>query len=463
MKRNPKIGLLPLYLKLYDDVTPERRAEFLPFLDEVARSLAAESLDVVRADICRIAPEFEVAVAMFKAERVDLIVTLHLAYSPSLEAVYPLCSTEIPILMLDTTMDESFGPDVDASRIMYNHGIHGVQDLACMLRRRGQSYRVVAGHYRNPRLIARAAQVARGALAARKLVGARALRIGPSFPGMGDFRVELGVLREHLDIDVTEIPASGLTAAVLAVTAEEIRVEIELDRQRYQVEADDESHARSVRVGLGVRRLLNEGGYDAFSANFLAFDQADGPVDTVPFLEACKAMASGIGYAGEGDVLTACLVGALAASFGRTTFTEIFCPDWKGASLFLSHMGEINPTILVGKPVLRTKAFPYTAAQDPVVVVGSPTPGPAVFVNLAPGPADRFGLIVAPVEILPEQPNPSMANSVRGWMRPRRAVPDFLEEFSRHGGTHHSALVFGDCLEGLLAFADFVDFDCAVI
>ncbi len=463
MKRNPKIGLLPLYLKLYDEVTPERRAEFLPFLDEVAKSLTGESLEVVRADICRVAPEFEAAVAMFKAERVDLIVTLHLAYSPSLEAVYPLCSTEIPILMLDTTMDESFGPDVDASRIMYNHGIHGVQDLACMLRRRGQSYRVVAGHYRNPRLIARAAQIARGALAARKLIGARALRIGPSFPGMGDFRVELGVLREHLDITVSDLPACGLKAAVLAVTEAEIRAEIELDRERYQVEADDAAHARSVRVGLGVRRLLTEGGYDAFSANFLAFDQAEGPVDTVPFLEACKAMSYGIGYAGEGDVLTACLVGALASSFGRTTFTEIFCPDWKGASLFLSHMGEINPEIMAGKPVLRTKAFPYTAAHDPVVVVGSPKPGPAVFVNLAPGPADRFGLIVAPVEILPEQPNPSMANSVRGWMRPRRAVPDFLEEFSRHGGTHHSALVFGDCLEGLLAFADFADFDCAVI
>lgn len=463
MKRNPKIGLLPLYLKLYDDITPERRAEFLPFLDEVAALLGAQDLDLVRAGICRVAGEFEEAVALFKRERVDLIVTLHLAYSPSLESVYPLGSTEIPILMLDTTMDESFGPDVDASRIMYNHGIHGVQDLACMLRRRGQSYRVVAGHYRNPRLIARVAQIARGALAARKLIGSSALRIGPSFPGMGDFRVELGVLREHLDIGVTEIPASGLTAAVESVTEAEIRAEVELDRERYRIEASEEAHARSVRVGLGVRRVLAEGGYRAFSANFLAFDQAGGPVDTVPFLEACKAMSYGIGYAGEGDVLTACLVGALAASFGRTTFTEIFCPDWKGASIFLSHMGEINPAIMAGKPVVREKAFPYTAAQNPVVFTGSPMPGQAVFVNLAPGPADRFGLIAAPVEILSEQPNPSMANSVRGWMRPRRSVPDFLEEFSRHGGTHHSALVFGDCLEGLQAFADFADFDCVVI
>jgi L-arabinose isomerase len=86
-----------------------------------------------------------------------------------------------------------------------------------------------------------------------------------------------------------------------------------------------------------------------------------------------------------------------------------------------------------------------------------------VFVNIAPGPADRFGLIVAPVEVLPEEPNESLANAIRGWIRPRRAIPDFLEQFSRHGGTHHSALVFGDCLEGLLAFADFAGLECVVI
>ena len=463
MKRNPKVGLLPLYLKLYDDILPERRGEFMPFLDEVVTSLAVESVDVVRADVCRIASEFEQAVELFKQEKVDLIVTLHLAYSPSLEAIYPLCGTEIPILMLDTTMDEAFGPDVAAERIMYNHGIHGVQDLACMLRRRGQPYRVVAGHYRNSKVIARAAQVARGALAARKLLGSKALRIGPSFPGMGDFLVESGVLSERLDMDVTQIPPGQLVAAIEALSDAEVGAEIEADHERFQVEVEADVHERSVRVGLGVRKMLAEGGFDCFSANFLAFDQTAGPVSTVPFLEACKAMERGVGYAGEGDVLTAGLVGALASSFGRTTFTEIFCPDWQGASLFLSHMGEINPEVMGGKPVLREKPFPYTPAQNPVVVSGAPEPGPAVFVNLAPGPADRFGLIVAPVEILPEVPNESLEQSVRGWMRPRRAIPDFLEEFSRHGGTHHSALVFGDCLEGLLAFADFADLDCVVI
>ncbi|MCL4377237.1 MAG: hypothetical protein M1409_02460 [Actinobacteria bacterium] len=38
---------------------------------------------------------------------------------------------------------------------------------------------------------------------------------------------------------------------------------------------------------------------------------ADSGFPTIPFLEASKSMARGIGYAGEGDVLTAALTGSL--------------------------------------------------------------------------------------------------------------------------------------------------------
>lgn len=46
----------------------------------------------------------------------------------------------------------------------------------------------------------------------------------------------------------------------------------------------------------------------------------------MPFSEACKAMARGIGYAGEGDVLTAAFVSALLrtlAEFGDMECTII--------------------------------------------------------------------------------------------------------------------------------------------
>jgi L-arabinose isomerase len=464
VKRNTaRIGLLPLYLKLYDDTMPERRAEFEPFLAGVESGLSACGPEVIRADVCRVRAEFENAVAAFREADVDLVVTLHLAYSPSLESVDLLAALDIPILMLDTTMDAAFGPDVDASRIMYNHGIHGVQDLACMLRRRGKAYRIVAGHVTESNVLQRAADTAKAAYAARRFRATRALRVGPAFDGMGDFAVEENVLRETLGCSVDKMSYDALRKQADAVTDDAVEAEMAADREAFDVALDEEVHRRSVRAGLALRAALEQGGYDAFSVNFLAFQESEGPLTVMPFLEISKAMARGLGYSGEGDVFTAALVGALCCGFGDTTFTEIFCPDWAGNTIFLSHMGEINPEVLCGCPQLLEKPFPFTAALNPAFVTGALRPGPAVYVNLAPGPDHRYGIIAAPVEVLEEAPNPSMAQSVRGWIRPARPLADFLEQYSLNGGTHHSALVLGNRVEGIQAFAEFAGLECVVL
>ena len=463
MKRRPAIGLLPFYLKLYDDTWPQLRQEFEPFLAQIVEGFEGRGVGVARAPICRLKEEFKTALDSFEQSDVDLIVTLHLAYSPSLMSADLLAATARPILMLDTTMDAEFGPNVDPARIMFDHGIHGVQDLACMLRRRGKPFAIAAGHVTKSDVLERAAGIARAAHAARLLKMARVLQIGESFAGMGDFAVAETILRAVLGISVTQMGTDELVSAVEQVQPEEIEQEMATDRRRFVVDAPEDVHRRSVRLGLGLRRILDTGDYLAFSMNFLAFNSDEGPVDTVPFLEASKAMGRGLGYAGEGDVLTAALVGALNQAFGQTTFTEIFCPDWRGNSLFLSHMGEINPEVAAERPRLCEKDFPWTAARNPAVITCAPKPGPAVLANLAPGPGDTFDLIVAPVEVLGDAVNPELRDSVRGWIRPAKPLASFLEEYSRHGGTHHSALVLGDYTEAIAAFASFAEIEAVVL
>ncbi len=463
MKANPKVGLLPLYLKLYDDSMPGAREQFRPFLESVVKMFEEQGIDVVRGEVCSLAAEFKKAVALFEKKGVHCIVTLHLAYSPSLESIDALTKTNLPILILDTTMDACFGRDVGAERIMYNHGIHGVMDLACMLRRRGKPFKIVAGHVTESSVMARAAGIAGAAYGAWCFKNTKALRVGEAFKGMGDFSVDERTLRDALGISVEQIRCEDLEGEVEAVTQEETKEEIARDRERFVCDLPAEVHARSVRIGLGLRRKLEAGEYSAFSMNFLAFDKSDGVLNAVPFLEASKAMARGTGYAGEGDVLTAALVGALSRALGRTTFTEIFCPDWNGNSLFLSHMGEVNPDIAGEKPRLVEKPFPFTPAQNPAVLACAPKPGPAVFVNLAPGPDDTFTLIAAPVEMLGDTTTDGMRDAIRGWMRPLCGVEAFLQEYSRHGGTHHSALVLGEKKEAVEALAGFLGMGCTII
>ena len=101
-----------------------------------------------------------------------------------------------------------------------------------------------------------------------------------------------------------------------------------------------------------------------------------------------------------------------------------------------------------------TKPFFSGGSLDPAVLTCAAKPGPAVFVNLVPGPDDTFSLIVAPVDVVAEDASvdPAMRDVVRTWIRPQARVTEFLEAYSRAGGTHHSALVLGDRAEAVAAF-----------
>ncbi|MFO7974916.1 MAG: hypothetical protein R6V12_09820 [Candidatus Hydrogenedentota bacterium] len=461
--QQPTIGLLPLYLKLYDNVKPEVRADFQPFMDAIVEGFEARGVQTVRADVCRSKDEFAQAVEHFENVPVDIIVTLHLAYSPSLESADILAGTELPVLMLDTTMDAAFGQDTSPERIMFNHGIHGVQDLASVLRRKGKHFEIVAGHVAQAEVLDRATGIARAALAAKCLRTTRALRIGPAFEGMGDFAPPETLMEWLLGIEPVQIKVEALASEKAAVSEDAIEAEMEKDRQRFSVEASEEVHRRSVHVGLALRKRVEEGEYSAFSMNFMAFQSSEGPIDTVPFLEASKAMAEGLGYAGEGDVLTASLVGALNKAFGKTSFTEVFCPDWENDALFLSHMGEINPELASDTPRLIEKDFPFTPAQNPAILTCALQQGPAVLVNLAPGPEDTFGLIVAPVQVLEDTKVDAMKDTIRGWIRPELPIEMFLEEYSVSGGTHHSALLSGDRASEIVAFGSLAGLDVTVL
>ena len=136
---------------------------------------------------------------------------------------------------------------------------------------------------------------------------------------------------------------------------------------------------------------------------------------------------------------------------------------WKGETLFLSHMGEVNPAIAASKPTLEEKAYNFSNALDPAYLACAPRPGPAVFVNLSPGPGDSFRLIAAPVEVLHDTRRRDYRNVIRCWMRPETSVAHFLERYSLLGGTHHSVLVLGNRIEALGAFADMSGFEFAKV
>ena len=77
--------------------------------------------------------------------------------------------------------------------------------------------------------------------------------------------------------------------------------------------------------------------------------------------------------------------------------------------------------------------------------------------------SDTYDLIIAPVQVVGAKGKDTMEDTVRGWIRPELPLPDFLEDYSRLGGTHHAALVYGDITEDLLRFAQIMGWNAAVL
>ena len=133
----PKIGLLPLYIELYDKAVPEARGRIDAFYETICGEMERRGVEVLRAPVCRLKNEFAAAVGSFEKAGAEAIVTLHLAYSPSLESAETLAKTSLPIIVLDTTPTYEYSPGQDPTELMFNHGIHGVQDMCNVLIRKG--------------------------------------------------------------------------------------------------------------------------------------------------------------------------------------------------------------------------------------------------------------------------------------------------------------------------------------
>jgi L-arabinose isomerase len=457
----PAIGLLGHYLELYDRVAPSARPGIEGFYREVAAGLGARGIRVVEAGVCRVRSEFEAAVAAFEEAGVDAIVSLHLAYSPSLESADALAATRLPLVVLDTTPSPSYGPATDPDELMYNHGIHGVQDLCNVLLRRGKRFQIEAGHGCDA--LDRVAAWATAAAVASRLRRARVGVVGAPFAGMGDFAVPAATLRETLGIEVVPLPFERIRARLPEPGAPGVVAEMESDRIVFEADGlDPGAHRAATMVGLAVRRLLEEDGLSDLTVNFDSFDASCG-LPTVPFLEASKGMARGVGYAGEGDAMTAAFVGALSSAWPETTFTEMFCPDWEGDAVFVSHMGELNPALCVGRARLVAKPMPWISVGTPVIAVGRFRPGMATFADLAPAPNGEYRLLTARVEMLDVVGEDRHTEAIRGWFRPPVPVADFLAAYSRAGGTHHAALVYGDVTAGLARLSELQGWALTVI
>ena len=192
---------------------------------------------------------------------------------------------------------------------------------------------------------------------------------------------------------------------------------------------------------LGIERLLEAGGYGAYSTHFDAIAE-DGRFARLPLAAASSLMAKGYGYGAEGDALTAALMAAAVDLLGDTQFTEMYAMDFPRDAILMSHMGE-------GNWALARDDRPVRLIKRPLGIGGLDDP-PTFLFQYATGPATLATLVSLGGGALPARRgrgrDPRHARSCPalempyGFFRPDSGVRGCMDAWLRLGGPHHQVL-----------------------
>lgn len=453
--RTIKAGFLPLYLKLYEDITPGAYKLFEEFIRDTKNLLVKSGVTLADPGIVYEEKHVEKAKDLFLREQVSFIITLHLCYSPSLLIADFLERFDLPILILDTTPDSSF-ENMRDDYLTKNHGIHGVMDLTSVLKSRGVSFFAVAGHAENPEFVERlkktiSAFIA-GALFRNQVIGIT----GKPFAGMGDFAVDFNRLKNAFGITVKDIPVDRLIAENGKVDTKDIEAGMAAEKKTWKAgTATDEVYRESTRSYLALKSIAEKEGLSGYTMNFR---HITGGMAT-PFYACSRLMADGIGYGGEGDVLTATLGVPLNYLSKAAKFDEFFCADWKNDFLLMSHMGETDPRFADPKAAGTLEARDgFVNPRLSVIYRFKAEPGPVTFVNISPLRGEGWRMVVGLLEIV-DKPVLEKIEGPHFHVKPDMPVVRFLERYADAGGGHHLYLAKGNILEQVMLMGKVLGFE----
>jgi L-arabinose isomerase len=206
-------------------------------------------------------------------------------------------------------------------------------------------------------------------------------------------------------------------------------------------------------IELGLRSFLDGGDFGAFTTTF----EDLGALKQLPGLAVQRLMAEGYGFGAEGDWKTAILVRAAnvmgAGLPGGASLMEDYTYDLTPGDerILGAHMLEVAPSLTRERPSLEVHPLSIGARQDPVRLVFTASPGPAVVVALS-DMRDRFRLVANKVEVVPPTaPLPRLPVGRAVW----KPAPDFTTSATcwlSAGAAHHTVM---STAVGVETFADF--------
>jgi L-arabinose isomerase len=437
----PRIGLLGIMQSLYDEMLPGIAERQAAYAAEVAAALEAVADVHVTAPV-KEREDAERAMRELDGQQLDGLLVVMLTYGPAMRVARLLAETRLPICLANIQPVPAVTTEWDMADLTYNQGIHGAQDTANAMVRAGRAFHVVTDDWRADSFRDAIGVWARAAAAVTRWRSLKVGVFGYAMNTMGDIRVDEHALIRTLGPQVDALAPGDLHRSAGAVSDDDVRALMADEDARFEVDErlsaqEREDHAR---MQLGIERILQEGGYGAYSTHFDAIAE-DGRFARLPLAAASSLMAKRYGYGAEGDALTAALMCAATWLLGDTQFTEMYAMDFPRDAILMSHMGEGNWRLARDdRPVrLIKRPLGIGGLDDPPTFLFQYATGPATLATLVSLGGDRFRLLVSEGEILDTEELPALEMPY-GHFRPDTGVRACMDAWLRFGGPHHQVL-----------------------
>ncbi|GAA2050520.1 L-arabinose isomerase [Leifsonia soli] len=391
---------------------------------------------------------------------IGVIAWMH-TFSPAKMWIAGLDALQKPLLHLHTQANvELPWADIDFDFMNLNQAAHGDREFGYILTRLGVPRTTVAGHVSNPVVSARVGTWMR---AAAGRAATRALKLARFGDNMRFVAVTEGdkTEAEHVfGVQVNTWGVNDLADAVAAAPSDAVDALVAEYEELYDVAPElrrggdrHQSLRDGAAIELGLRSFLEEGGFGAFTTSF----EDLGALKQLPGLAVQRLMAEGYGFGAEGDWKTAVLVRAAnvmgAGLPGGASLMEDYTYDLTPGDerILGAHMLEVSPSLSSATPTLEVHPLGIGGKDDPVRLVFTADPGPAVVVALS-DVRDRFRLVANVVEVVePSAPLPKLPVGRAVW----KPQPDFTTSATawlEAGAAHHTVM---STAVGVQVFEDF--------
>jgi L-arabinose isomerase len=451
-------------------------------LDEVAR----HSQEIVRglADLPRTAvrvifrpvmttPEsiLELCLAANSAPNCVGVITWMHTFSPAKMWIAGLKVLQKPFVHLHTQFNRELPwSTIDMDFMNLNQSAHGDREFGFIGTRMRLNRKVVVGYWQHEDVRNELATWARAACAWHDAQSLRVARFGDNMRNVAVTEGDKVEAEIRLRYTVRGFGIGDLTDRFAAISGAAIDGLAKEYDETYSVDVPLRHHGarraalkEAARIELALRGFLEEGGFKAFTDTF---EDLHGMAQ-LPGIAVQRLMADGYGFGGEGDWKTAALVRSMkvmaAGLDGGTSFMEDYTYHLKdGGQVLGAHMLEICPSIAADKPRVEIHPLSIGGKGDPVRLVFTSGPGPAVNASIV-DMGDHFRMIVNQVNVVtPEEQLPKLPVARALW-KPEPDLKTAATAWILAGGAHHTGFSRALTVQHLEDFAEMAGIEFVVI